>query len=123
MLKITTGKITMEAVIDGRKVAMSVPAKVKYVVAGREFVEGARVWWLKEEKRGWGGTRRIAATIVRATPKRVVIDVEYKDGHHEEKSIKPERVETGAPGGDMRQEVESALKKERLILAKLQLKQ
>jgi hypothetical protein len=30
---------------------------------------------------------------------------------------------TGAPGGDMRQEVEAALKQERLILAKLQLEQ
>jgi hypothetical protein len=53
---------------------------------------GDSVIWLYEEKRGWGGTRRIGATVIRTTAKRVIIDVEYKDGHHEQKSVKPEKV-------------------------------
>lgn len=59
--------------------------------------QGEKVWWLYEEKRGWGGTRRVEATFIRSTAKRVILDVEYKDGHTERKTVKPERVQ---PQGD-----------------------
>lgn len=53
---------------------------------------GDKVWWLKEEKRGWGGTRRIGANVIKVTAKRVIIAVKMQNGRIEQRAVKPEKL-------------------------------
>jgi hypothetical protein len=53
---------------------------------------GDKIWWLKDEKRGWGGTRRIGGKFLYETGKRVTIEVEMADGTVQRKSVKEEKI-------------------------------
>lgn len=68
--------------------------------------QGDKVWWLYEEKRGWGGVRRVEATYVRSTAKRCIIDVQYKDGRIERKMVKPERMEPQMTQGGQEMDID-----------------
>lgn len=54
------------------------------------FEPGDKVLWLFTSSRGWNEQKWVRSTVVKTTPKRVVIDIELNQGGTVRRTVKPE---------------------------------